>query len=529
MILTDALQKKTSVDKSEDKAQGDGASGDFWSGWGAGGGGDKSSEGASSWGLPWGMTSGADTEPSTNKSTKVKDSARPRKKPLSRKSSYGDAELKSNVADVVESTGQGFVASSKHEEDSLKDTLENLNPDVSAQNQDSGWQDFSLDQGIDDMDVSSSSKKNKNVKKKSQPLTTAHTQLSTTSTPSTDPDTQFDDTPISQESVDSDSKQFTSVVDKEIENVDQETTDVKDVTSVKQDHESEDNSILTSPQKEDSDIIDNISSSESQLVQEDIGITSVQEQTNDDHLPDVSQEFINISSLSSETAQSLISESSSDLDHQDVVQPNSDNDLPCSRTSSDLEGTGSSDTSKFDSSIETVVDRSSIDVESGGEEKVSGEDGSYSLFGEEEQKEELNKSDGSVSSSYVKCMIEEAMEDSKGDSGSDNHSNGEKSESSKVDSELEKSLYSGDGSSDDVETTTSSDIEILQAPAPGEELKYHSGFDISPLKIALQKSAAGHNRSDSQSSSSGFSKAGDTEHPSPDRGEATDWRDEGKD
>ncbi|XP_059172684.1 TATA element modulatory factor-like isoform X2 [Physella acuta] len=191
-------------------------------------------------------------------------------------------------------------------------------------------------------------------------------------------------------------------------------------------------------------------------------------------------------------------------------------DMGNSRTSSDLDlpegqasSTGSSsDTSRFDSSTDTVVDRSVVEP-----------DPPYSLFADDATAED---SDERMSSSYVKCMIEEAMDDlsKTEDSGSENHSSGEKSESSKVDSE--RSAYSGHESSDEIETTTSSDIEIISAPHSNGE---YQSFDLSPLKIALQRSVQGHVGSDSQSSSSANSK-GELDRLSPERGEASVWRDE---
>lgn len=262
---------------------------------------------------------------------------------------------------------------------------------------------------------------------------------------------------------------------------------------------------------------------------------------------DFMQEYVNISSVG-DTAQTSSFDGSASL--SDELHTSTELEVTTSRTSIDLDlpgggrnsSTGSSETSKFDSSIDTIVDRSILDSQSD-VDLMEKEPPPYSLFGdshapgseiyvpEEFHSEQLNDSSQSLSSSYVKCMIEEAMEDLSKieDSGSDNHSSGEKSESSKIDSELEKSVYSGHESSDEIETTTSSDIEIISAPTPNGDNKYHIPFDLSPLKIALQRSGRdhGHNRSDSQSSSSAHSKAGEMDRMSPERGGAS-WRDDGE-
>ncbi|BFZ03381.1 hypothetical protein BsWGS_06419 [Bradybaena similaris] len=260
---------------------------------------------------------------------------------------------------------------------------------------------------------------------------------------------------------------------------------------------------------------------------------------------DFMQEYVNISSVG-DNAQTSSFDGSASL--SDELHTSTELEVTTSRTSIDLDlpgggrnsSTGSSETSKFDSSIDTIVDRSILDSQSD-VDLMEKEPPPYSLFGdshatgseiyipEEFHSEQLNDSSQSLSSSYVKCMIEEAMEDLSKieDSGSDNHSSGEKSESSKIDSELEKSVYSGHESSDEIETTTSSDIEIISAPTPNGDNKYHIPFDLSPLKIALQRSGRdhGHNRSDSQSSSSAHSKAGEMDRMSPERGGAS-WRDD---
>ncbi|XP_041364019.1 TATA element modulatory factor-like isoform X2 [Gigantopelta aegis] len=166
----------------------------------------------------------------------------------------------------------------------------------------------------------------------------------------------------------------------------------------------------------------------------------------------------------------------------------------------------SSDTSKLDSSMDTCTSGDTV------LEKADHEDS-----GGENEKSNDNLPCVSLNGSYVKCMLEDAMEEKPEDSCSDHHSTGEKSESSKFESEGDKSV-SGHESSDDIETTTSSDIEIISTPNGDSYVK---PFDLSPLRIALQKTASHsghlHRRSDSQSSGSTYSKAGESDQMSPGR------------
>lgn len=161
--------------------------------------------------------------------------------------------------------------------------------------------------------------------------------------------------------------------------------------------------------------------------------------------------------------------------------------------SSPLTTSSSGEGSKLDSSMDTddtVVDRSTK-ADSDSMESVS------------------------PSSSYVKCMIEEAMDDNVKieDNSSDGYSVGK--------SECSRST-GGQESGDEVDTTTSSDIEIISTPTSnGESNKF---IDLSPLKIALQKTArrndGSHSRNDShdsQSSSSSQSRDGHGEQMSPGR------------
>ena len=179
----------------------------------------------------------------------------------------------------------------------------------------------------------------------------------------------------------------------------------------------------------------------------------------------------------------------------------------CEQTDTDQSnGNESSDTSKLDSSMDTCTSGDTVL-----------EKGDHEDSGSENEKSDNNLRCMSLNGSYVKCMLEDAMEEKPEDSGSDHHSTGEKSESSKFESEVDKSV-SGHESSDDIETTTSSDIEIISTPNGDSYVK---PFDLSPLRIALQKTASHsghlHRRTDSQSSGSTYSKTGESDQLSPGR------------
>ncbi|XP_014774011.1 TATA element modulatory factor isoform X1 [Octopus bimaculoides] len=173
--------------------------------------------------------------------------------------------------------------------------------------------------------------------------------------------------------------------------------------------------------------------------------------------------------------------------------------------------------SKIDSSAntsscssETVIEKVSTLIETEGKQEL-----------EAASTESIMSS--SSNSSYVKCLIEEAMEEARSEH-SDSHSNSaDRSESSKTESEhnSEKSV-SGHDSGDEIDTTTSSDIEIISTPTPNGE-RSERLFDLSPLRITLHKSLPqrspvhAHQRSDSQSSSSTYSKCGESDQLSPGR------------
>ena len=81
----------------------------------------------------------------------------------------------------------------------------------------------------------------------------------------------------------------------------------------------------------------------------------------------------------------------------------------------------------------------------------------------------------SPANSFVKCMLEDAIDDSKQDDNSDSHSATEKSDGS-------RSVYSNHESSDEIDTTTSSDIEIISMPTPnGENRQVSSSQPITPF------------------------------------------------
>ena len=145
----------------------------------------------------------------------------------------------------------------------------------------------------------------------------------------------------------------------------------------------------------------------------------------------------------------------------------------------------SSETSRLDSSVDTVIDQSQ-QLQEEPQGKEGGEEADSKHWLGDSAHTDLDDST-SPSASFVQCMIEDAMgmEDASRneDSSSDNHSE-EKSEGSKVDSEFEKGVYSGHESSDEIETTTSSDIEIISTPTPNGDKT--NMVDLSPIKFSLQ-------------------------------------------
>ena len=182
----------------------------------------------------------------------------------------------------------------------------------------------------------------------------------------------------------------------------------------------------------------------------------------------------------------------------------------------------SSETSKLDNSMDTCTSGTSDDTVVDPKIKLEEDEEDDITLDEDVKSHEnvevgSNEEDGikttdsiysdSSGSSYVKCMIEEAMTDNGRleDANSDSHSmGGEKSECSRSNG--------GNESGDDIDTTTSSDIEIISTPNSnnGECQKM---VDLSPLKIALQKTARKgsptHRRTDSgQSSISTTSREG---------------------
>ena len=117
------------------------------------------------------------------------------------------------------------------------------------------------------------------------------------------------------------------------------------------------------------------------------------------------------------------------------------------------------------------------------------------------------------SSSYVKDLLEEAMVESVKDSDS------KASSTSSCNARNESGQNSGQTSADEIDTTTSSDIEIIShitTPTLSGDNNGQGPFDLSPLRHALSRgfprgSSSGHARSDSSSSST--SKNGDESSP----------------
>lgn len=191
-------------------------------------------------------------------------------------------------------------------------------------------------------------------------------------------------------------------------------------------------------------------------------------------------------------------------------------DLPLSpSTASSLGGTDS-DTNKLDSSLDTYTSDETVVGQkmTKSDDSIPEDDTTENIpVSTENQDDEISKrlAEISPSSSYVKCMIEDAMDDSAKleDTGSDTPSKSECSRST-----------GGHDSGDEISTTTSSDIEIISTPTSnGDGSKM---LDLSPLKISLQKTARRggsptHRRSDSQSSSSTNSREGQFEQLSPGR------------
>lgn len=191
---------------------------------------------------------------------------------------------------------------------------------------------------------------------------------------------------------------------------------------------------------------------------------------------------------------------------------------PSPSTASSLGGTDS-DTNKLDSSLDaytsddTVVEKGNTKM-SKSDESIPEDDNTENIpESSENQDDEISKrlEEVSPSSSYVKCMIEDAMDDSAKleDNGSDTPSKSECSRST-----------GGHDSGDEISTTTSSDIEIISTPTSNGDGSRM--VDLSPLKISLQKASRRggsptHRRSDSQSSSSTNSREGQFEQHSPGR------------
>ena len=93
------------------------------------------------------------------------------------------------------------------------------------------------------------------------------------------------------------------------------------------------------------------------------------------------------------------------------------------------------------------------------------------------------KAELSPANSFVKCTLEDAMEESKGEDNSDSHSGTEKSDGS-------RSIHSGHESADEIDTTTSSDIEIISLPTPNGEnrlVRFMIMFVQSYMYISMEE------------------------------------------
>ncbi|XP_064639723.1 TATA element modulatory factor-like isoform X2 [Lineus longissimus] len=134
------------------------------------------------------------------------------------------------------------------------------------------------------------------------------------------------------------------------------------------------------------------------------------------------------------------------------------------------------------------------------------------------------------SASFVKCMLEEAMAEPEAkheDVESHSTSSDKSSDMVKIDS--------GHTSGDEIDTTTSSDIEIISTPTSNGD-RIDRPFDLSPLRHALSRTVRRvspphgqtHKRTDSNSSSSGHSKESDLEQLSPGREYAAKGRERTK-
>ncbi|XP_014661527.1 PREDICTED: TATA element modulatory factor-like [Priapulus caudatus] len=132
-----------------------------------------------------------------------------------------------------------------------------------------------------------------------------------------------------------------------------------------------------------------------------------------------------------------------------------------------------------DSTKETItdVDATSSKSESGLEGSPwtdSAAEGGKELSQNQDSDSILSLTASSTASSFVKCMIEEAMVD---------NTEGEHSAHSPTSSDRSDHINSGHTSSDDIGTTTSSDIEVISAFSDNGQHRY----EISPMKQYLSK------------------------------------------
>ena len=257
----------------------------------------------------------------------------------------------------------------------------------------------------------------------------------------------------------------------------------------------------------------------------DVGATLDVSETMDESVE--SGEALVKSSESNATSDEL-SESNRTLTADDFVDPSKTSDDNAAMADSDLSGetcSGSEQTGDSDITVKDVA--SSAETEDEPEEERTATPTQQPAVTTETSPEsrpsdvpppggtepDMVSSTLSSSSSIVKTMIEDAMSESLKEA--DHHSSGESSDKSSEMVRIESGHNSGHTSGDEIDTTTSSDIEIISNPTPNGENRVERPFDLSPLRHALSRtvrrgSPPGHKRSDSGSSGqSTWSKNGD--------------------
>ena len=220
----------------------------------------------------------------------------------------------------------------------------------------------------------------------------------------------------------------------------------------------------------------------------------------------------------------LISDPTKDYTHELHVNTSSPlaNQRPCDEKERvDIEVQAGSELDWTKSSTDMEESSEALDELSESNHTITSSESNKTLEGEPTITEECEKEDASTkgsteqpgegalsSSSYVKNMLEEAMTESlkDNDSHTDSHSSSDMVR-------VESGHTSGHTSADEIDTTTSSDIEIIShisTPTPnGDYGPVNRPFDLSPLRHALSRSVRrgsppGHKRSDSGSSGTSY-------------------------